>query len=97
MVTPEPAAPSRRPVPSTANSPIMKIVRSMRRVSRALKGQPSPGNRKGRRMRLVGSFGRVKKAMPQKKVDNPETNCRGPSFLLLHSNRDGGIYDMGIP
>ena len=27
----------------------------------------------------------------KKKGKNPETKCRGLSFLLLHSHRDGGI------
>src|SRR5689334_14828846 len=47
----------------------------VRLLARALKGQPSPGNRKGRRMRLVGSFGRVKKSKLKKKERNRKQNA----------------------
>ena len=33
----------------------------------------------------------------QKIPPEPETKCWGPTFLLLHSHRDYGIYGMGIP
>src|SRR6266404_5720348 len=59
---------AKRAAKQTADTHLRTTLECMQELlARALKGQPSPGNRKGRRMRLVGSFGRVKKAMPQKK------------------------------
>src|SRR5216684_307819 len=72
-------------------TPKKEIGTHARLLAKTLKGQPSPGNRKGRRMRLVGSFGRVKVQEAGKKIRNPETKCRGHAFLLLHSHRDCSI------